>query len=234
MIAPFPADETARLTALESYEILDTAPERNFDDIAKIASLICRSPISAISLVDRDRQWFKASVGLPMSEAPRNHAFCAHTILSSELLVVEDATRDPRFNQNPLVTGDPNIRFYAGAPLVTPENYRLGSLCVIDRMPRTLANEERAALESLSRLIVTELELRRISRDLAHAVREVKSLTGLVPICSYCKDVRDDQGYWSRVEEYVTQKTGADFSHGLCPKCAKVHFPASTPEPGAS
>ncbi|MDB6127097.1 MAG: hypothetical protein JWM35_993 [Verrucomicrobia bacterium] len=231
MIAPFPPDEVDRLTALESYEILDTAPERNLDDIAKIASVICRSPISAITFIDRDRQWFKASVGLSVTETAREDAFCAHTILTSDMLIVEDATRDPRFSDNPHVTGEPKIRFYAGAPLITPENFRLGSLCVIDRTPRSLTTEERGALESLSRLIVTELELRRISRDLAHAVREVKSLTGLVPICSYCKDIRDDKGYWNRVEEYFTQKTGADFSHGLCPKCAKIHFPEATPEP---
>lgn len=234
MIAPLPVDESDRLTALERYEILDTEPERNFDDITRIASVICRTPISAISLIDRDRQWFKSSIGLESSETSRNQAFCAHTILSSDLLVIEDATKDPRFQDNPFVTGNPNIRFYAGAPLVTPDHFRLGSLCVIDRQPRTLTAEERSALESLSRLVMTELELRRISRELAHAVREVKSLTGLVPICAYCKDVRDDKGYWSRVEEYVSQKTGADVSHGLCPKCAKIHFPESTPEPGAS
>ena len=234
MIAPLPVDESDRLTALERYEILDTEPERNFDDITRIASVICRTPISAITLIDRDRQWLKSAVGLETSETTREQAFCAHTILSSDLLVVEDATKDARFQDNPLVTGNPNIRFYAGAPLITPDRFRLGSLCVIDREPRTLTTEERSALESLSRMVMTELELRRISRELAHAVREVKSLTGLVPICAYCKDVRDDKGYWSRVEEYVSQKTGADFSHGLCPKCAKVHFPESTPEPGAS
>jgi GAF domain-containing protein len=233
MRASLPVDEPSRLLALDRYEVLDTEPEQTFDDIARIASFVCRTPMSAVTLIDRDRQWFKSSVGLSVCETPRDDAFCAHTILSTEMMVIEDATQDPRFRDNPMVTGSPNIRFYAGAPLVTTDNFALGSLCVVDCSPRRLSVDERTTLLALSRLVMSELELRRLSRDLAHAVREVKNLTGLVPICSYCKDVRDDKGYWKKVEEYVTQQTGADFSHGLCPKCAKVHFsdPAQTHGP---
>ncbi len=225
MHAPLPPDEPARLDALARYHVLDSGAEKSFDDIAQLAGFICKSPISVVTLIDRDRQWLKAKVGVDLTETPRDHAFCAHTILSSEVMVVEDATKDVRFSDNPMVTGEAHIRFYAGAPLITSDNFKLGSLCVIDRNPRKLSAEEKAALEALSRLVMTALELRRSSRELAEALKEVKTLSGLLPICSYCKDIRDDKGYWNRVEEYVGERTSAEFSHGLCPKCAKIHFP---------
>jgi GAF domain-containing protein len=124
MRAALPADEDARLEALRELEILDTAPEKEFDDLALIASQICDTPISMISLVDRDRQWFKATVGSDTKETPRDVAFCAHAILQRGLFVIPDATEDPRFADNPAVTADPGIRFYAGAPLRTPEASR--------------------------------------------------------------------------------------------------------------
>lgn len=229
MIAPLPVNETARLEALQRYHVLDSAAEQAFDDIAKLASFICQTPIATITLVDAERQWLKAKVGIDVSETPRDQAFCAHTILSPEMLVVEDATKDPRFRDNPLVTSNPGIRFYAGAPLITPDHFELGALCIIDQKPRTLSPQERSALETLSRLVMTQLELRRSSRELAETIAQNKLLSGLLPICSYCKDVRDDQGYWSRVEEYIGDRTMAEFSHGLCPKCAKVHFPVMPP-----
>jgi GAF domain-containing protein len=225
MRAPLPPDEPARLDALARYQVLDSGAEKSFDDIAQLAGFICKSPIALVSLVDQDRQWFKARLGLDVAETPRDHAFCAHAILTSEVMVVEDATKDARFNDNPLVLGDPHIRFYAGAPLITSDHFKLGSLCVIDRNPRKLSAEEKTALEALSRLVMTALELRRSTRELAESLERVKTLSGLLPICSYCKDIRDDQGYWKRVEEYIGDRTNAEFSHGLCPKCAKIHFP---------
>jgi GAF domain-containing protein len=225
MHAPLPPDESARLEALARYQVLDSGAEKNFDDIARLAGFICQSPIATVTLIDRNRQWLKARVGLDVTETPRNMSFCAHTILSSEVMVVEDATKDSRFSDNPSVTGEAHVRFYAGAPLITPDHFKLGSLCVIDRKPRTLSAEDKQALEALARLVMTELELRRSSRELAAALKEVKTLSGLLPICCYCKDVRDDQGYWKRVEEYVGDRTSAEFSHGLCPKCAKIHYP---------
>lgn len=225
MKPPVLAQEEARIEALRRYRILDTAPEQVFDDITALASFICQAPIALMSLVDDERQWFKSKVGLQADETHRDQAFCAHTIFKGGLLVVEDAMADARFSTNPLVTGDPHIRFYAGAPLLTPEGHGLGSLCVIDRQARKLSAEQSSALEKLARLVVNQLELRRVSYDLAEATANLKTLSGLLPICSYCKGIRDDKGYWQRVEQFVRDHTEAEFTHGICPDCAKKHFP---------
>src|ERR1700744_5536127 len=142
--------EAQRLAALESYNILDTLPEKEYDAITRLASYICQVPIALISLIDGERQWFKSKVGLGADETPRADAFCHHTIQSDEILEVEHAQTDKRFKDNNLVTGDPHIQFYAGAPLIDPEGHRLGSLCVIDRVPRKLTHEQRNALRTLA------------------------------------------------------------------------------------
>jgi diguanylate cyclase (GGDEF)-like protein len=165
--AALPANEQERLTALESYSIMDTEAEQAYDDVTRIAALICRTPIALVTLLDTHRQWFKARVGLDISETPREDAFCAHAILEpDEVMMVRDATLDQRFVDNPLVTGEPHIRFYAGAPLVTPTGEPLGSVCVIDRTPRELTPEQIAALRALSRQVVTQLELKKSLADL--------------------------------------------------------------------
>jgi signal transduction histidine kinase/ActR/RegA family two-component response regulator len=160
--APKPADETARLEALRAYEILDTVPEEAFDELTRLAAHICETPIVLMSLVDGDRQWFKSRVGLDAESTPREESFCAHAILDQHrLLTVPDATLDPRFADNPLVTGDFHLRFYAGAPLVSPTGQPLGALCVIDRVPRELSAVQRDALEIIGRQIMTQMEARR-------------------------------------------------------------------------
>lgn len=154
--------ESNRIDALKSYGILDSLPEQDYDDITKLASEICQTPISLITLVDEERQWFKSNHGLPIHETPREFAFCAHTIINpTETMVVTDSREDERFAQNPLVTGDPNIVFYAGVPIVDSDGFALGSLCVIDRTTRQLSQSQLAALKTLARQVVHMLELRR-------------------------------------------------------------------------
>ena len=158
---PIPRDEKQRLKALRSYNILDTPPEETFDSVTLLASHVCRTPIALMVLIDRDRQWFKARVGVRVRETPREFAFCAYTIMQRRLLIIRNMVRDKRFVANPYVASGPKFRFYAGAPLVTPDNRALGTLCVIDRVRRTLSAAQKKDLMALSRLVMKELELRR-------------------------------------------------------------------------
>jgi anti-sigma regulatory factor (Ser/Thr protein kinase) len=202
------ADETGRLAALRRYKILDTEPERQFDDLVLLASQICGTPIALITLVDADRQWFKARVGMSLTETARSVSICSHAIEQPGLFVVQDALGDQRFRDNPTVTGDPYIRFYAGAPLTTDDGHALGTLCVLDRVPRTLTREQTEALQALRRQVEAQLELRRNLMELKEALAQrdraeesqsrlveklqtalsnVSHLSALIPYCSTCQ-----------------------------------------------
>jgi signal transduction histidine kinase/ActR/RegA family two-component response regulator len=168
MKAPLPDNEEARLRSLQLYDILDTLPEKAFDEITLLAAHICGCPIATVSIIERERQWYKSRVGMDATETPREIAFCSHTINQSELLIVPDTYRDKRFSDNPVVTGGPKVRFYAGAPLINKDGFGLGTLCVVDIKPRDLTSEQTAALEALSRHVVILLELRRAEKEVHH------------------------------------------------------------------
>lgn len=222
---PTPADEAERQAALESYRILDTEPEEVYDDIVTIASQICDAPIALITLLDGDRQWFKARHGLDATGTHRREAFCSYTIMGDGPMVVRDATADERFADNPVVTGEMGIRFYAGAPLRTPDGHGLGSLCVIDTTPRDIDADQVTALERLSRMVVRQLELHRATHQLGDALERVETLSRLLPICSFCRRVRRDDDFWQEFEEFLEEETGTVITHGLCPDCAESEYP---------
>jgi anti-sigma regulatory factor (Ser/Thr protein kinase) len=202
------AAEKDRLAALRRYRILDTEPEQSFDDLAALASHICGTPMALITLLDERRQWFKSRVGVSIAETSRAVSFCTHAIQQHNLFIVGDAHQDARFKENPFVTGDPAIRFYAGAPLVTPDGHALGTLCVLDRTPRTLNRDQLEALDALRRQVQSQLELRLNLMELERALAErdraeaeqakllaelqmahdnVRRLSGMMPFCSTCQ-----------------------------------------------
>jgi GAF domain-containing protein len=224
MNAPLPDNESERLEALRAYHILDTEAEQVYDDVTALVSCICKVPMATISLVDEKRQWFKSRLGVAQKETPREVAFCAHAILQTEPLIVNDALADERFLDSPLVNQDPEIRFYAGFPLINKEGFALGTVCALDHEPRHLDAQQQLAMLALTRQVMVLLELRRVSTQLAESLEHVKTLRGLLPICAWCKRIRDDQGYWKQVEAYFHAHTGADFTHGICPECMEKHM----------
>lgn len=202
------SDEEGRLKALRRYRILDTRPEQAFDDLTMLASYVCGTPIALITLIDADRLWCKSRIGISMAETSRSVSFCTHAIKQRDLYVVPDTSKNPTFRDNPFVATENGIRFYAGAPLVTPDGYALGTLCVVDTVPRTLTPEQVEALDALRRQAQAQLELRANLIDLEAALGErdraeaaqaqlidelresldkVNKLSGLLPYCSECE-----------------------------------------------
>lgn len=172
MAAPSPASEAARVAALDRYAILDSEPEEAFDDLVTLAAHICRTPMAMLSLVDDHRQWFKSKVGVQVREMPREISICTHAIQQNDLYIIPDTQQDARFRENPLVVGEPHVRFYAGAPLINEEGFALGTLCVVDREPRQLDDEQKEALSALSRLALKQMELRKNLQLLKEALND--------------------------------------------------------------
>lgn len=363
-------DESARLEELRRFGVLDTPPEPVFDDLARLAAQICEAPMALISLVDRDRHWFKSTVGVDMAEIPRQDTFCDHTICQEGFLVVPDAAHDPRFAGCAVVRGAPHVRFYAGAPLCSPAGHALGTLCVFDDKPRRLNRRQKDGLKALSRQVLAQMELKRtihelrltaierhvaetalrkseerfqkfmnsgpaiafikdavgryvyvneptarrfqiasgdwigntdaellgkesaanvvehdltvlndektvvaeeavpapdgarywlsykfllhddlgqkqvgglsfditerkaaehererLVSELREALAEVKTLSGFLPICASCKNIRDDTGYWQQIESYLSEHADVEFTHGICPECVAKLYP---------
>lgn len=164
--APSPNNEKERLLALEAYQVMDTEEEGAFDELTELAAIICDKPIALVSLIDGKRQWFKSHYGLDVRETPRCLAFCGHAILEDEVFEVRNSLADPRFSDNPLVTGDPKVIFYAGAQLVTPEGHKIGTMCVINSKPDALTEQQRRSLKSIANQVVRNLEYRKSLIDL--------------------------------------------------------------------
>ena len=227
---PIPVNEERRIVDLKSYSLLDSLPEEDYDFITSMASNICETPIALISLVDEDRQWFKSKVGLSIDETPREFSFCAHAICkNTEIMVVPDACQDERFVNNPLVTGEPKIRFYAGVPLNSEKGFSLGTLCIIDTKPRQLNQKQLSLLESLSRQVINLMELRRNKKELEKAYRflrfknkeleeftyitshdlqePVRTIISLIEMVSFSYDEKlDDQG--KEMMKYIVEAGG--------------------------
>lgn len=207
-IAPLPANEQERLAELRKYDILDTEPDAAFDSMVQLAAYICQVPIAAISLVDEHRQWFKAIVGVDAKETPRDVAFCAHTILQEEPLVVPNALEDDRFFDNPLVAGGLDIRFYAGVPLVTSSGYRLGTLCVIDQKPRKLTREQMDAVRTLADSVMAYLDLRLSHKQIRKYVDDLQLAASVFETATEAMLVTDPENRIITVNPAFTATTG--------------------------
>jgi len=195
-------NEAERLEVLRNYQILDTPPEKAFDDLVQLAAYICGTPVSLVSLIDAERQWFKAKKGFDgITSTSREMAFCQYGMLSNDIFEVEDATKDPLFQNNPLVTNEVNIRFYAGAPLITPEGQPLGTICTLDTVPRRLNDEQRESLRILAREVVSHLELRRARLQLE---QEQQKLEGLLRLAN---DAAESMYLVSRAEIFIKQES---------------------------
>lgn len=224
-------DEADRERLFEDYAVIDSAPEPAFDDIAEFAAALCQTPIALVSLVERDRQWFKAKVGIDAEQTPRDQSFCAFAMVNNEIMVVPDAARDPRFADNPLVTGAPHIRFYAGAPLVSPEGVPLGALCVIDHAPREgLSALQHQGLTVLTAQVVSQLEARRssqeralVAHELSHRIKNIFAvIAGLIGLSAratpalkpLADDLRHRIAALGRAHDFVRPHSARSRPHG--------------------
>lgn len=208
---PIPVNEQQRLKDLYAYDILNTPSEPDFDELVELAAQICKCPLSLITLLDKDVQWFKAKIGTDASYTSREMAFCSYVIMEDDLLVVEDATKDDRFRDHPSVTGYPNVRFYAGAPIVSPTGYKLGTICIADLKPRTLSPEEHRALVLLSNQVTTLLEIRRkdmLIRERSEEITRLKSNA----ISQYLRDIEIEK---KSIANYLHEQFAQEIASAL-------------------
>lgn len=209
--APLPVNETQRLHDLYGYGILDTPSDSDFDALVELASQICKCPISLITLLDKELQWFKAKIGIESNTTPRNAAFCSYAIMQDDVMVVEDATKDERFCNNPSVTAYPNVRFYAGAPIVSPTGHKLGTICIIDSVPRTLSQDEHRALVLLSNQATKLLEIRRKNILIRERSDEITRLKNNA-INRYIKDIEDEK---KAIASYLHEQFAQEIASSL-------------------
>lgn len=221
-------DEPSRLSALRSYDILDTPPDGTFDRVTALAARIFNTPIALVSLVDEDRIWFKSRHGLDVEEVPRDPGLCASAVFSPDTYVIRDALSDPRALANPLVAGEFGLRFYAAAPLVTRDGYRLGTLNVIDFEPRDFTEEDRHTLEELAGAVMDQMELRISSRKAVQSLSRLNrhapgqaadeglDAEGTTTMCAWTKSVLVD-GEWMTIEKYLETQFGLKVTHGIRP-----------------
>ena len=218
---PTPENEQERVELLRKLDILDSLAESSYDFIVGVASRLFDSPVAFISFLDENRQWFKATVGLEVKETPREVAFCNYTILNENILVVEDMQQDDRFKNNPFVKDDPSFRFYAGFPITLGDDLRIGTVCVLDNKPRTFSENDKMLLKELAEHVTDLIKIRKISDELREKNREVQELQKLIPICSWCGKIKDDQNYWQSVESYISQQQHSKITHSICDDCSK-------------
>ncbi len=193
-----PKNEIERLIALKQYQILDTVAEQSFDDITKLASLVCGTPIALITLLDENRQWFKSAIGLDATETPRNVSFCGHAILGDDIFEINNALDDARFFDNPLVIGRPDIRFYAGVPLISEHGYALGTLCVIDQIARELNADQRDSLKLLGRQVVAQIEHRMTILKIEEMTELLENTGRIANVGGYIVDLKTMHIQWTK------------------------------------
>ena len=222
--APFPFDEEQRLKELTDFQILDTLDESKFDDLTSLASAICQSPISLISLIDKDRQWFKSKVGLSANETPRDISFCGHAIMGNDIFEIPDAELDERFKDNPLYTGQPHVRFYAGAPLITKTGFKVGTLCVIDHIPRSLTDSQKDALKKLSNQVMLLMEARTREKLLFEANSKFDAIVNNIPVMltSY-----DEEGKFDWMNNEMKKELGWELDKNTEKNLLLNFFPES-------
>lgn len=241
MTDPAVRREAERLSALRSYEILDTPPDGAFDRVTALAARHFDVPVALVSLVDEDRIWFKSKHGLDAHEVPRSPGLCASVILSDRGYVVTDAIADPRTLANPLVAGELGVRFYAAAPLVTHDGYRLGTMNIIDFVPREFGAEGEEALHQFAGLVMDQMELRLSARKAIASLSQLllgagpsDDFTRLITVCAWSRKIRVD-GEWISFEEFLTDKLGVSITHGIDPEVAtQLHGTMDLEKPDTS